>query len=55
LDGAFLVGHERIVAYPDITAFFLNYFRVAGDPSGTPKAALTWFSIRAGGVPLQAI
>ena len=34
LDGAFLFGHERIVAYPDRTEFFGITSRFAGNPVG---------------------
>ncbi len=38
----------RIVADPDRTAFFGDYFRIAGDPDGTPEFAFQAHDSRLG-------
>ena len=36
-----LPSSERVVSYPDRTAFFENYFRIAGNTTGTPEFVST--------------
>jgi hypothetical protein len=47
LDGAFLFGHERIVANPDITPV-LGYFRLGGDSTETLDRTFPFLDKRIG-------
>ena len=41
-----------MVAYPDIIAFFGDYFRIAGDPDGNPEFAFQALDSRHGDLSL---
>jgi hypothetical protein len=45
---AHLWGRGWVVAYPDRTAFFWDYFRIGSDPEGTPEFAFQALDSRLG-------